>query len=51
MTNVEEVMINGDVIEKGTAPIIVHSKGAKTEADSSADASIPYLSLLMGQMS
>ena len=35
-TNVEEVMINGDVIEKGTAPIIVHSKGAKTEADSSA---------------
>ena len=33
-TNVEEVVINADVIEKDSAPIIVHAKGA--EADSTA---------------
>ena len=33
-TDVEEVVINADVIEKDTAPIIVHAKGA--EADSTA---------------
>ena len=42
-TNVEEVMINGDVIEKGTAPIIVHSKGPKRKLTAALDASIPYL--------
>ena len=42
-TNVEEVMINGDVIEKGTALIIVHSKGPKRKLTAALDASFPYL--------
>ena len=34
--DIEEVVINRDVIEKGTPPIIVHAQGASSEADSSA---------------
>ena len=34
--DIEEVVINGDVIEKGQAPIVVHARGASSEADSSA---------------
>ena len=33
---VEEVVINSDVIDKNTPPLIVHAKGAKSEADTSA---------------
>jgi len=35
-TDIEEVVINADVVEKESAPIIVHSKGVKSEADSPA---------------
>ena len=35
-TDIEEVVINADVVEKDTSPIIVHAKGAKSEADSTA---------------
>ena len=34
--DIEEVVINRDVIEKGTQPIIVHVQGKPSEADSSA---------------
>ena len=34
--DIEEVVINADVVEKESAPIIVHSKGVKSEADSPA---------------
>lgn len=34
--NIEEVVINGDVIEKSTPPIIVHAKEPKESADTSA---------------
>ncbi len=34
--DVEEVVINADVIDKGTSPIIVHAQGKSSEADSSA---------------
>jgi ATP-dependent protease Clp ATPase subunit len=34
--DVEEVVINADVIDKNTPPIIVHSKGKKTEAEAPA---------------
>ena len=35
-TDIEEVVINADVVEKESAPIIVHSKGVKSEVDSPA---------------
>ena len=35
-TDIEEVVINADVVEKDSAPIIVHAKGVKSEADSPA---------------
>ena len=34
--DVEEVVINADVIDKGTSPIIVHAQGKSSEADTSA---------------
>ena len=34
--DVEEVVINADVIDKGTSPIIVHAQGKSNEADTSA---------------
>ena len=34
--DVEEVVINADVIEKNSPPIIVHAKGQKNEADAPA---------------
>ena len=34
--NIEEVVINREVIEKSTPPIIVHSRGSSSEADTSA---------------
>ena len=34
--DIEEVVINADVVQKEAAPIIVHSKGVKSEADSPA---------------
>jgi ATP-dependent Clp protease ATP-binding subunit ClpX len=34
--DVEEVVINADVIEKNTPPIIVHAKGKKSEAETPA---------------
>ncbi|MGU9962273.1 MAG: ATP-dependent Clp protease ATP-binding subunit ClpX [Candidatus Puniceispirillales bacterium WSBS_2018_MAG_OTU23] len=34
--DIEEVVINGDVIDKNTAPILVHAKGKPAKADTSA---------------
>ena len=34
--NLEEVVVNCDVIEKGTPPIVVHARGASNEADTPA---------------
>ena len=35
-SDIEEVVINGDVVEKEAPPLVVHAKGAKSEVDSTA---------------